>query len=129
MTSLQNQNRRLHTRFNTPPMYHAVTVRLPDQVDFTLDGHVYNISEGGIQFELDDPIAPGTDVSMMFHLPAGFDIGPGRGIFIMGKVIWLSDVEEPGPVRMAMSFNLFPREGDSERLNNYIGQARLQMAA
>lgn len=129
MTLMQNRNRRLHPRFTTPPMYHAITVRLPEQEQFTLDGHAYNISEGGIQFELDEPIAPGTEIAMMFHLPVGFDIGPGRCIYVMGTVVWISDADEPGPVIMAMSFNLFPRVGDRQRMNDYMGQARLQMAA
>jgi len=110
-------------------MYHAISVRLPEQDSFDIEGHAYNVSDGGIQFELDDPIQPGTDIAMMIHLPRGFDTGPGRAVFVMGRVVWISDVEEPGPIRMAMSFNLFPRQGDQKRLHRYLNRTNLRIAA
>jgi hypothetical protein len=93
-------------------------VRLLDSEQFTLEGHAYDISEGGIRFELDHPIAPGTPIAMQITLPisqAESDIGPGRSVFVMGNVVWIDD-SEPGPVQMALVVTRYARLGDRERL-------------
>lgn len=123
-------NRRRQPRFLLSPMYHAVSVRrLSDGETFADTGHAYDVSAGGIQFELDNAYEPGTEVAVQIHLPEGFDIGPGRAVFAIGRVIWLGDLEDPGPVRMAVAFRMFPRAGDQERLMNYVSAGRMRVAA
>jgi hypothetical protein len=112
-------------------MYTGVSVRLMDNEKFTLEGHGYDVSEGGIQFELDRGIEPGTPVAMQIALPQSFwgtDEGPGRAVFVFGNVVWADD-SEPGPVRMAVVFTRFARAGDRERLLEPIQRARIAEAA
>ena len=110
-------NRRSHERFQLNPGYTGMALRRhPDEAEFELEGHVYDISEGGICFELDRPIDPGQTVSVRIDLPMnGIDIGPGRAVFMTGNVVWC-DLEEPGASKMAMVITRFDRAGDRERL-------------
>lgn len=126
-------NRRRHERFQLVPQYTPVSVRFLDSEHFTQDGHAYNISEGGIQFELDRGIEPGTAVALQVTVPHDQwtecrDLGPGRSIFVFANVVWLDD-EEPGPARMAAVFTRYAREGDRERLIRQISGGRLRRAA
>ena len=125
-----NINRRKFERFTVRPMYTPVSVRTLDREDFAFDGHCYDLSEGGLQFELDTPIAPGTPVAIQLTLPNPdrSDIGPGRAIFILGNVVWLDD-SEPGPVRLAVAITRFARWGDRERLMRQLGSGVYQRAA
>jgi hypothetical protein len=127
-----NTNRRRHERFALAPAYTEVAVRLLDSEHFTLEGHAYNISEGGVQFELDRPIAPGTPVAMRITLPRGRreagDNGPGRAVFVLGNVVWL-DESEPGPARMALVVTRFARAGDRERLLERLSSGAYARAA
>lgn len=125
------QNRRQFERFTLAPMYTPITARLLDSEEFTLEGHAYNISEGGVRFELDQPIAPGTQVALQITLPpgqAGDDPGPGRSVFVFANIVWIDD-EDPGPVRMAATFTRFARLGDKERLIRTISSGRYTRAA
>ena len=124
-------NRRRYERFALSPMYTPVSVRLLDSETFDLEGHAYDISEGGIRFELDRPIAPGTHIAMQIALPAGLgsaQSGPGRSVFVLGNVVWIDD-EEPGPVRMALAITRFARAGDRERLIERLASGRYARAA
>lgn len=126
-------NRRKFDRFRLPPAYTPVSVRLSDSEQFTLAGHAYDISEGGIQFELDQPIAPGTAIAMQIELPRGLGAGesidgPGRAVFVLGNVVWIDD-SEPGPVRMALAVTRYAREGDQERLRARLASGRYSAAA
>lgn len=126
-------NRRRFERFALPAQYTPISLRFLDSEHFTLDGHAYDISEGGIQFELDRGIEPGTAVALQVTLPVSAwtdcpDLGPGRSIFVFANVVWLDD-GEPGPVRMAAVFSRFARAGDRERLLRQISSGRIRRAA
>ncbi len=124
-------NRRQFERFTLSPMYTPISVRLLDDDRFSLEGHAYDISEGGCQFELDRALEPGSSVAMQITLPVDRrtdDIGPGRSVFVFGNIIWLND-EESGPVRMAIAFTRFARAGDRERLLRQMGNGLLRRAA
>lgn len=126
-----DHNRRQHERFALAPMYTPIMARLLENEEYTLEGHAYNISEGGVQFELDHPVAPGTTIALQITLPVGAasdDIGPGRSVFVFANVVWTDD-EEPGPVRMAATFTRFARLGDQERLARLISAGRYARAA
>jgi hypothetical protein len=126
-----NENRRLHQRFTLPAMYAPVAVRLLGEEQFTYTGHAYDISEGGLRFELDRGIDAGTQVAVQVTLPgeARPDDGPGRSVFAFANIVWLQDEDEPGPVRMAAVFSRFAREGDRERLLRQLKSGRFAEAA
>jgi hypothetical protein len=126
-------DRRQHLRFAVRPMYTSVRVRLLHEERFSLEGHAYDLSEGGVQFELDYGVEPGTPVAVELQLPlpvlaAAGDTGPGRSLFVFGNVVWLDD-SEPGPVRLAIAFTRFARQGDQERLRRCLKGGALAKAA
>lgn len=123
-------NRREHERFKVNPGYTAMALRRhPDEDAFSLEGHVYDISEGGVCFELDHAIDPGTTVSIRVDLPfSAADFGPGRAVFLTGNVVWC-DLEEPGACRMAVAVTRFDRAGDRERLLKTLTRGRYTRAA
>lgn len=110
-------NRRRFERLNVPPMYTPVSIRLAGERKFKREGHSYDLSEGGVQFEIDDFIAPGTTVGIRIELPNSFggEADADREVFVTGNVVW-ADESEPGPVRLAVAFTKFATEGDRERL-------------
>ena len=120
--SANSINRRRHERIGLRPMYTAITVRTSDGE--MLEGHAYDISEGGVQFELDYPIAPGSVLAMSLELPQ-FD---GEPIRLSGNVVWL-DVSEPGPARMALAVTRFEDESHKARLIGALGRGRVSRAA
>lgn len=124
-------NRRQFPRFQLEAMYTPIAVRLLDSEIFTIEGHAYDISEGGIRFELDRAVAPGTRIAMQITLP-NHDIsepGPGRSVFVFANVVWLEDEDEPGPVRMAAVFTHFARANDKDRLIRQFATGRYRAAA
>lgn len=130
MPSQPRVNRRAHERFMLEPGYTSATVRLhPDEQFFTHEGHVYDISEGGICFELDRPLEPGSTVSMRIDLPANStDTGPGRAVFVTGNIIWC-DLDEPGASRMALAITRYDRAGDKARMIRSLTSKRYLRAA
>jgi hypothetical protein len=121
-------NRRRFERFSVRPMYTAVHVRRLNGPG-EWDGHVYDISEAGLRFEVDRPLEPGTPVSMRIALPG---VGPERErtVFALATVIWADDAEdEPGPVRMAAAFTRLGSHEDRERLLTVLGSGRYARAA
>jgi len=131
--------RRQHTRFALQPMYSRVVVQPLDEHRTLLEGHAYDLSEGGVQFEIDRPLSPGTRAGLRIELPGAMafgrsrtpgpasDVGPGRAVFALGTIVWLSD-EEFGPPRMAAVFNQFCRAGDRARLRLALAQAYARAA-
>lgn len=120
-------NRRRFPRFVVKPMYTPVSVRALDEEGFLREGHAYDISEGGVRFELDRPLPVGTPVAMQITLPSdGFDMGTSRTILVFGTVIWLEDEEDPPPVRCAVNFTGFARVGDRDRLVQAFAACQLR---
>lgn len=119
-------DRRVHPRFTLTPGYTPVEVRFLGDTEFSTTGHAYDISEGGVRFELDQPIAPGQGVAMKIMLPslAGATRGPGRAIFVFANVVWLEDEDEPAPYRMAAVFTGFARAEDQARLRAELSADR-----
>lgn len=123
-------NRRRHERFSLLPMYTPIEVRgvMDDSVNF--HGHVYDVSEGGIRFELDEPVVPGTAVSLFVTLPGSDAAGQDRSVQAFANVVWVDDdQDEPGPVRMAAAFTRFARAGDLEKLIKQLSSGRFARAA
>ncbi|MBY0307720.1 MAG: PilZ domain-containing protein [Phycisphaerales bacterium] len=112
-----NTDRRRYPRFALEAMYTTLSVRTLDADEFTLDGHSYDISEGGIRFELDRAVERGTQVAMRINLPTmNYDGEPDDAVYVFATVVWIDDEDEPGAVKMAAVFNRWARVGDRERL-------------
>ena len=118
-------DRRRHTRFDVPMAYTGVKIRMSDETAFRRTGHAMDVSEGGVRFEADIPIDPGTSIALQIDLPfmGGRDDidGPGRAVFVLGNVVWC-DTSEPGPAMMALAITRWAREGDRERLLKRFGE-------
>ncbi|MEM9373198.1 MAG: PilZ domain-containing protein [Planctomycetota bacterium] len=126
-------DRRAFARFQMNPGYTPVDARVHPEETFELSGHIYDLSEGGVCFELDRPIETGTTVSLRIGLPGpvtrnGGDIGPGRAVFMTGNVVWC-DLDEPGASRMAVAITRYDRAGDRERLIRALSVGRFLRAA
>lgn len=134
MPFIDPRDRRQHARFLVPPMYTPISVRPVDSESYVWHGHAYDISEGGLRFELDEPIQTGTSVGLRIELPgrgltAKRLLGPERlPVYAIGNVVWLDD-EEPGPVRMAAVFTRFTRAGDRDRLLRRLASGYFSLAA
>ncbi|MEM8756198.1 MAG: PilZ domain-containing protein [Planctomycetota bacterium] len=133
-SAAQHNERRRSPRFALDPMYHRVAVRRLDEDDFAEEGHCWDISEGGVSFELDEPIAPGTPVVLQIDLPPNPDgtpilVGPGRSVFAFANVVWLTGEDGLGPARMAAAFTRFARAGDKDRLLHDYCKGRFTKAA
>ena len=124
-------DRRQHARYELPVMYTRVMVRPMDSDEFIWEGHAYDISRGGLRFELDRGIEPGTPVAVRIDFPANITERRAnqRSVFVIANVVWLEDEDTPGPVRMAAVFSHFAREGDEARLLNRLETGRYALAA
>jgi len=121
-------NRREFERFQTPPGYTPVSIRALDPQTTDLDGHVYDVSEGGIQFEIDQMLEVGTPIVIELKLPAAF--GPeSETVRATGAVIWSDNDEIDGPVRIAARFTGFARLDDRQRLIEGLVRRRFTRAA
>jgi hypothetical protein len=112
-------------------MYTSVSVRIADGRGIEYDGHILNVSEGGIQIELDDTILPGTPVEVTLWLP-GFARSDDldRAVRARGMVVWLAeDPDEPGPSRLAIAFSNYVSAGDHARLLGHLGSGRYARVA
>lgn len=112
-------------------MYTPVAVRQLDSEVFENEGHAYDISEGGLRFEAERAVPPGTKVALQITLPNldVRDIGPGRSVFVFANVVWLEDEDAPGPYKMAAIFTHFARAGDRDRLLRQFATGRYRAAA
>jgi hypothetical protein len=106
--------------------YSDVRARPKGERRYRWTGHVYDISRAGMRFEFDDAIEPGTAIEVRLRLPGGRQ----EPIRVSGRVVRiLEEDDEPGPVRMAMSFAAFRTAADEDRLEAYLGARGLRRAA
>ncbi len=126
-------NRRAHTRYAVPSYYTGVAVRAADAEGFHLDGHAYDLSIGGMRFELDEALEPGSRIVCRIELPCGAteDAVDHWDVFVSATVVWIEpdDLEQPGPVRMACVFNTFANVEDERRLERRLDAGRFRLAA
>lgn len=115
-------DRRRHTRFKVAPMYSHIHVRRGEGATEVLEGHLYDISVGGVRFELDEPLAEGEAVTIDISLP-----GCQTLIQATGKVVRVNDAnDDPGPRRMALRFESFVNEDSRIALARYLGEGWLE---
>lgn len=129
-TGQASVNRRRFERFLLSAAYTPVVVRTLDEKGLTLEGHSYDLSEGGLKFEVDEEIKPGTPVSVQITVPAPVAAAGGgaRTVTALGSVVW-AESDEPGPVVTGAVFTCFPRDGDKESLLKHLGAGVLRRAA
>ncbi|MBK7405963.1 MAG: PilZ domain-containing protein [Phycisphaerales bacterium] len=127
-------DRRAHTRFALKPMYSAIAVKLAVDGAAELEGHAYDISRGGVCFELDDAIESGTPIWMRLTLPEWLQgLADGHtdltSVHVRGTVIWTDDDDAPGPVRMAAVFTSFGSVAERELFLRSLSGRRYAEAA
>ncbi len=130
------RDRRRHTRFRVSPMYSRLVVRrvsaggdasaashpTNDASAEELDGHIYDISLGGVRFELDEPLGDGEVVVVEISLP-----GCQRLIRAEGRIVRVNDADDdPGPRRMALRFDRFADASSQAALRKYLGEGWLE---
>lgn len=127
------KERRQHERYLLPSMYTAIDIRTGDAEDFSLSGHAYDLSVGGMRFELDEALEPGTEVCVRITLPGAEHLRPlhRKPIYALASVVWIEpdDLESGGPVRMACVFKAFLQLGDEDRLRARLLSGRYSLAA
>lgn len=111
-----HHDRRIAERYPKPPMYTPIRLRRLSEDAFGPEGHIHDISAGGVRFEMDTAIEPGERVAIMIDLGPLTPPGVGRAVFAFGNVVWC-DISEPGPAMMAIAFTEFSRQGDHARLH------------
>lgn len=116
-------DRRTFTRYALPSMYTTVSV-VDDAGNTIREGHVYDISQGGMRFELDEPIEPGSSVTVRIDLPGHAT----DHVNATCNILWVEeeDLELPGPVRMACSFASLE---DEQKLAGHLSRGRYHLAA
>ena len=127
------RERRRFQRYVLPSMYTEVAVRSLDDTEFMWKGHAYDISGGGMRFEIDAPIEPGTTVAIRIMLPGAQHVRTcdRRAVYAFANVVWIEedDLDQPGPVRMACVFSSFVQPGDQDRLMERLRSGRFSQAA
>ena len=116
-------DRRQHQRFSLNAGYAPMVIRAMDHGD-VVEGMAYDISRGGLRFEGDEPIRPGTQVAVEIELP-----GEQGHVFAHVNVVWIEDEEDPAPYKMAGVFAGFASELDENRLIGALGTGRFRSAA
>ncbi|MGB0767000.1 MAG: PilZ domain-containing protein [Phycisphaeraceae bacterium] len=115
--AIPGQDQRRHPRVKVPAAYTLVRARVAGSSRYNWTGHIYDVSVGGVRFELDMPVEPGTELELRGVLP-----GSGHTTFrAKGRVVRRhSDADEPGPAVMALQFDAFQSPMDRHRLSEYI---------
>lgn len=122
-TSIEtSRDQRQHPRVKVPAMYTLIRARVVGSMRYNWTGHIYDVSLGGVRFELDMPVEPGTQLEIRGMLP-----GAGHTTFrAIGRVVRMhSDAGDHGPAIMGLQFESFQSPMDRHRLAQYI-DARMQ---
>lgn len=128
-----SSDRRAFPRYVLPSMYTTIAVRPLDSDEFTWEGHAYDISQGGMRFEVDHPIPAGTEVAIRIELPgaSSLRVADRKPVYVFANVVWIEeeDADGAGPVRMACVFKRFVQPGDMDRLMARLKSGRYSLAA
>lgn len=118
--------RRAHVRYALPAMHTSICVHRLDAMSIKrLEGHVYDISEGGIRFELDEPLELDETIHFLIDLPAG-----GGNVSGLARIVRVhQEDDDPGPRRMAVRILRFDEPSDRLRLVNCFDHTPLREAA
>lgn len=117
--STNPSNLRAHPRRSVPAMYSLVRVKPKGAKRYPWTGYVYDVSLGGMRFELDDKLEPGTEVEVRAMIP--FD--RQMTINATGTVVRMhDDSDEVGPVRMGLNFTEFKTDNDRRKVDDFVNQ-------
>jgi len=112
-------NRRRVDRFTVEPMYSSVSVTHKGRE--AGDGHIYEVSLGGVRLELDEALPKSAPIDLEITLP-----GCADAIAAKGRVVEVYDIaDDPGPRRMVVAFESF-KEGAEDTLKRYLSQKWLR---
>ena len=119
-------NSRRAPRLKLPAMYTLVRVRPVGERAYPWTGYIYDVSQHGMRFELDEALEPGTRVDVRAVLPGGRPVT----FRATGRVVRLhDDADDPGPIRMGMAFEAFDEDADAVQLDGYLSGNGLRDAA
>lgn len=112
-------------RLRLPAMYTLLRLRKKGQTRYSQTGYIYDISQTGMRFELDDPIEPGTELEFRALLPGSHT----TTFCAKGRLVRMhDDLHEVGPVRMAMHFDRFKSTIDQQKLAEYLDRCAPRIA-
>lgn len=80
--------------------YTQVRVRRQGRSRYSMSGHAYDLSDGGVLFELDKPLKAGEKVEVRIVTHGA----EGRTIQAAGRIVRLANSDQPGPAMMAVAF-------------------------
>lgn len=116
-------NRRDANRVSVKPAYSSVAVTAVDSQE-RLCGHVYDLSEKGLRFEVDHALPIGSSVVLELLVP------PEESIRVRARVVRVFDeADDPGPRRMGAEFTGFESPDDEARLEGLLDSYQLPRAA
>lgn len=123
---LPDAESRQNIRLKLSAMYTVIRVRPHGTRRYCWSGHVYDIRETGLRFEVDSTLALGTLVDVQVTLP-----GPGSTtVKLSGRIVrYHDDPEDRGPVRMGMAVDSFATRSDFRRWLDYLRGGQLRKAA
>lgn len=113
-------------RLKLPAMYTLLRIRPRGTERFKWTGHIYDISTGGMRFEMDTDLPAGTQIEVRAMLPGATP----TTVTVSGTILRMHD-DNPAlpPVRMAMTFNAFSHPIDRQKLVDYLTDRGLRLAA
>jgi len=116
-------NRRDANRVSVKPAYSSVAVTADGSAE-KLTGHIYDISEKGLRFEVDKALPIGSSVVLELLVP------PEESIRVTARVVRVFDeADDPGPRRMGAEFTGFVSPNDEARLEGLLDSYQLTRAA
>jgi hypothetical protein len=94
------RERRTHPRLALNAPYTRIQIRPRGAKRFALSGHAYDLSAGGVLFELDKPLPKGQRIQL--RITTG---GPESATLqTRGRIVRLVNPRQPGPALMAAAF-------------------------
>lgn len=113
------QDQRRFPRFTLEPGYTRVIIQHVDgRAIEPVEGHAYDIGEGGVRMEADVVPPPGARIGLEMHLP-----GEGWPIPVIGRVVRQIDAsDELAANRIAVAFHAFRSPFDRARLVRWLGR-------
>ncbi len=100
---IDHRDQREHPRIGLPVGYALAVFRAPGMDSEPREGHIYDLSAGGMRCELDEPLDLDEPVEVQLQLPAG------DRLLVMaahGSAVRYHDepTDGPGPIRMGLRF-------------------------
>jgi hypothetical protein len=115
-------NRRRHRRYSVLPQYSRISVIRRD--GSVVEGHVHDVSAGGIRFECDDQLQGDEAIEFDLELP-----GTRRRLNGRARVARCEDQDVVGPWMTALRFEQFQTQFESASFARFLDQGWVLQAA